>query len=835
MTAVPTVRLELASPLDGIVVPLARVPDAVFAQGLMGPGIAIEPLSSVLCAPCAGTVVHLPKSQHALTLRSEGGVQILMHIGIDTVGLAGEGFVARVREGEQVRRGQPLIEFAVDAIAARVPSLQTMVIAIDPGASVSSLAAGRVTAGEGVLFVVASRPDADAGTPATTDRTAACRVVVGHQGGLHARPAALVQRAARSFPLRVTVRFGGRSADARSVVALMTLGVDAGQEVDVVAEGDDAEAAAAAVAAAVAAFSASGHGEAAVAAVTTLDAAPAAIAAAPGIAVGTVVRWSRRDIVVPCAGGGIGGELERLAAALQKVRGELAIAVDRAEALANETERDIFAAHLALADDSELISAAEEAILAGQAAGFAWRQACLVQAGALRATGNPLLAERVGDLLDVEFRMLQAMGYAQADTPELVSDSILVCEDLTPAQFSRLDRHCLAGIATVLGGATSHVAIMARALGIPALVAAGPQLHELLNGQTVILDGNRASIEVASDQEQIDRARATMAVAIEARRDVERSAQAPASTRDEVVIEVAANIGSLAEARQALANGADGIGLLRTELLFMERSQLPAESEQQALYAEVLQAFGARPVTIRTLDIGGDKEAPYLRLPAEANPALGLRGVRLALIRPDAVDGQLRAILGAAANGRLRLLLPMVADLADLRAMRRRIEVIANEVAAPELPEIGVMIEVPSAALLADRLAAEVDFLSVGTNDLSQYALAIDRGHPNLSGRLDPLHPAVLQLIEIAATGAARQGKWIGVCGGMAADLDAVPILLGLGITELSVGAGALAQVKARVRSLSVSDCQRRVAEFLRLDSAAAVRDLAARTWPPAS
>lgn len=825
-----TVRLEVVAPLDGIVVPLARVPDAVFAQGFMGPGVAIEPLSSRVVAPFAGTVVHLPKSQHALTLRGEDGMQILIHVGIDTVKLAGEGFVARVREGERVGRGQILIEFDADAVALRVPSLQTMVIAVDPAVAVSSLAVGRVTAGEEVLFVVTRQPQVAADpVPTATAQSAAQRVVVGHQGGLHARPAALVQRAARPFAARVTLRCDGRSADARSVVALMTLGVDAGQEVDVVAAGEDAEAAVVAVAAAVAAFSASGHGAEAV------PPAAAGIAAAPGIAVGTVVRWSHRHVVVPREGDGIDDELARLAAALLQVRRELTLAIDRAQALANDTERDIFAAHLALADDAELIGAAEQGVLAGQAAGFAWRRACSTQAAALRETGNPLLAERAGDLLDIELRMLQAMGYAVADAPMLVDDAILVCEDLTPAQFSRLDRGRLAGIATVQGGATSHVAIMARALGIPALVAAGAQLQDLTDGQTVILDGSRALIEVAVDQEQIDRARTAMAIAAEARRDAERLAQAAAVSRDEVVVEVAANIGSLAEARQALASGADGIGLLRTELLFMDRAELPAVSEQQALYGDVLQVFGDRPVTIRTLDIGGDKEAPYLRLPAEANPALGLRGIRLALLRPDAVDGQLRALMGAAGRGRLRLLLPMVADLADLRAMRQRIERMATELAVAELPEIGVMIEVPSAALLADRLAAEVDFLSVGTNDLSQYTLAIDRGHPNLSGRLDPLHPALLRLIEIAAVGAARQGKWIGVCGGMAGDLDAVPILLGLGITELSVAAGALAQVKARVRSLSVSDCQQRVDEFLRLDSAAAVRDLATRIWPPAS
>jgi phosphocarrier protein len=821
--------LSLTPPLDGIARPLSAVPDEVFAQGLMGAGLAIEPLSTVLRAPCPGVVIQLARSRHALTLRADGGAHILLHIGIDTVDLGGEGFVALVEEGQHVECGQALINFDADRVASRVPSLMTVVVVTDPGASIADLAAGPVRAGEGSLFSIQIDTTEREGTPAAGDGLPAVvrRVTVGHEGGLHARPAARVQQAARQHGARVSLRCNGRLADARSVVALMNLALSAGQQVDVVAEGEDAAAAADAVAAVVAAHSSSGHGEG------TAGRQPAAgtdgLVAAPGLAVGTVLRWQTDEVEVPADGEGVDAELARLSGALQTLGAELA-----AEAREDDdgAAMGILGAHRALLDDAALIVAAEQAVLAGHSAGHAWRQACAAQIRALRATGSELLAERAGDVRDVELRLLQAMGYATPAEPVLVADAILVCDDLTPAQFSRLDPARLAGIMTVQGGVTSHVAIMARALGIPALVAVGRKLLALADGETVVLDADRGRFETVSDPEQIDAARVAMAVAAEARRDAERAAAAPAMSRDGVEIEVAANVGNVAEARRAVAAGADGIGLLRSELLFMDRDRLPDPAEQGALYREVLQLFGERPVTVRTLDIGGDKEAPYLRLPAEDNPALGLRGVRLALVRPDVVDGQLRALLQSSTAGHLRLLLPMIGDLADLRAMRRRIEAAAAAVALPALPEIGIMIEVPSAALVAGQLAEEADFLSIGTNDLSQYTLAVDRGHPSLSDRLDAMHPAVLRLIDTATSAARDRGKWVGVCGGLAADLVAVPVLLGFGVTELSVGPAALATVKARVRAQSVADCRRRVGEVLRQESAVAARALAAELWP---
>jgi phosphocarrier protein FPr/phosphocarrier protein len=556
------------------------------------------------------------------------------------------------------------------------------------------------------------------------------------------------------------------------------------------------------------------------------------ICAAPGLSIGRVVRFNRRDMELPELGDSVDRELTKLADALKTARGELDTATREASAHGKFAERDIFIAHLALVDDPELISTTERKILDGAAAGFAFRQGIRRQCSILSGTGNALLAERANDLLDLELRVLRAMGFQPAAGPSLLADSILIADDLTPTQLTGLAQDWLRGIATAKGGATSHVAILARAMGIPALVAVGPALLALADGQQIILNADTATIDLEPNEAALAVARAQITHFERQRSEVARFAAKPAVTLDGVTIEVAANVANQVDVEEALRNGADGIGLLRTELLFMDRANLPGEAEQQAMYTSVLRSFTGKPVIIRTLDIGGDKEAAYLQLPPEANPALGLRGVRIAQIRPDVLDAQLAALLASQHSGQLRLLLPMVADLSDVRALRDRLRKLADRVGAIELPQLGLMIEVPSAAVLAEQLATEADFLSIGTNDLTQYTLAMDRTHPDLSVRLDPLHPAVLRLIAMTVAGATKHGKWVGVCGGVASDIDAVPVLIGLGVSELSVSPRIAPTIKARVRELSVDDCRTRLPEILRQESAFAVRELTHRFWP---
>jgi phosphocarrier protein FPr/phosphocarrier protein len=360
------------------------------------------------------------------------------------------------------------------------------------------------------------------------------------------------------------------------------------------------------------------------------------------------------------------------------------------------------------------------------------------------------------------------------------------------------------------------------------VVAAGPSVLDLRNGATAILDADRGSIATDPDSVLLREARATVAKRREQRDADMRNAHEPCFTADGVRIEVFANLGSLADARAAVSAGAEGCGLLRTEFVFLDRNTPPDEEEQRQAYAELAAALGERPLIVRTFDIGADKQVPYLALDAEANPALGLRGIRLGLARPDLLATQLRAILRGVPAAQRRIMLPMVADLRELRqaaaALRQAEEILGLETRTP----LGIMVETPASALLAKELAAEADFLSVGTNDLTQYALAADRGNASVSAMIDALHPAVLRLIAMAAGGAQAHGRWLGVCGGLASDPLAAPILIGLGVTELSAAPAAVPVVKAAVRRLNLDSCRALAVRAVAAASAEEVRTIAA-------
>jgi phosphocarrier protein FPr/phosphocarrier protein len=407
------------------------------------------------------------------------------------------------------------------------------------------------------------------------------------------------------------------------------------------------------------------------------------------------------------------------------------------------------------------------------------------------------------------------------------ANAILLAADLAPSQLIGLSG-ALAGICTAGGGPTSHVAILAAAMNIPAVVAAGPGVMNIRDGATLILDGDAGVVSIAPGAAEIEATRSKLAASQARRREAALRAAEPCLTTDGTRIEVFANIGSQADADQALAQGAEGCGLLRTEFLFLDRRAAPDEDEQAQAYQAIAEALAGKPLVIRTLDVGGDKPAPYLDLPLQENPAMGLRGIRVSLWRPELLRAQLRAILRVTPSGQCRILIPMVASLSELTAVRAMVEDLRRELGHEGPVQVGVMIETPAAAITADLIATEADFLSIGTNDLAQYALAMDRGNPQLAPQVDSLHPAVLRLISAAAAGGRLHQRPVAVCGGLAGDLAAVPILIGLGVTELSAAAPVIAEVKALIRRLSRAACDEIAARALACASAAQVRALAA-------
>ncbi len=828
--------LTLSAPLSGPVLALGNVPDEVFASGAMGDGLAIDPLNDCLQAPCDGVIIHVARTGHALTIRADNGAEVLMHVGIDTVELNGEGFALLVKEGARVSEGQPLVQFDLDRIARQCKSLVSLIILTNSERfELQPIASKTVKVGE-ALMRIAVRTSAPVQTAVDNSaaEVAAC-VRITHRGGLHARPAALIRKTAQGFSSQSQLHFGDKSAACDSLIGLMGLGIGEGDEVRVSCRGKDCEAALQAL---VAALSVAVHEEhhTPVVATTPRRANTEAnvlqgVCAAPGLVCGPLFRLAGIELPEDTGSHNVDEQLQRLDAALEQVRGEIRNTLDHARQRKNVEEEEIFAAHLALLEDPALLDAATAAIEQGSAATHAWRDAIQAQCAVLLALGKPLFAERANDLRDLQQRVLRAL-LGEAWHFELPAGAIVSAHELTPSDLLQLSAQRAAGICMAEGGATSHVAILARGKGLPCLVALGSEVLDVPQGQRVVLDAANGRLELApSDARhaEVHQIRETQKLR---RQQQQAQAQQPACTTDGVTVEVAANVASSAEAQVAFANGADGVGLLRTEFLFVDRRTAPDEQEQRQAYQAVLDAMGDKSVIIRTIDVGGDKQLDYLPLPVEANPVLGLRGIRMAQVRPELLDQQLRALLQVSPLARCRILLPMVSEVDELLQIRQRLDELCVELELTQRPELGVMIEVPAAALMAEQLARYADFLSIGTNDLSQYTLAMDRDHAGLAARVDALHPALLRLIAQTCIGAAKHGRWVGVCGALASDPLATPVLVGLGVSELSVSPPQIGEIKDRVRHLDAAQCRQLSLELLDLSSAKAVRQACQHHWP---
>jgi phosphoenolpyruvate-protein phosphotransferase len=845
--------ITLLAPLAGWSTSLDEAPDEVFAARMLGDGLAIDPTAGTLYAPCDGEIVVLPASRHAVTVRAPGGCEILLHVGIDTVALAGEGFEAHVRQGAQVRAGDALLSFDLDFLARRAKSLLTpVIVTADSGFRIVRQSLGRAVAVGEFLLEITPRADVAAARPADAAADVADtsrRVTVTFEHGIHARPAALLAGSLKTLAADVRIAARGREANARSTVALMALGVQFGDEIEIRATGPDAPKAVSKLAAALSAPVRPGAAVSTTPAASMVPAgllAPAVpatsgglngVIASGGLAVGTALQLRRPAIRVSEAGVGVAEENAALdrARAMVRARFERGAAAEAgSDATAGaEVARGIAVAHLELLDDPQLLGGARSAIAQGRSAGFAWRAAVRESAATLQALADARLRERAEDLLDLESLVLLALDGGGANAlPKLPAQAIIIARELLPSQLVGLDVTRVAGLCMAAGGATSHASILAAAIGIPALVALGPGVLGVPDGTALVLDAGRGVLEVAPGEVRLAAARAEVAARAAQRSVLEAAAQRECRTADGTRIEVLANIGSLAEAQAALRNGAEGCGLLRTEFLFLDRQSPPTESEQSAEYQRIAATLGERPLTIRTLDAGGDKPIDYLPLPPEQNPALGLRGVRTSLLYPQLLRTQLRAVL-AVRSRHCRLLLPMITDVDEIHAVRGLLEELRGELGRRDPLSVGVMIETPASAVLADRIAAVADFLSIGTNDLTQYTLAMDRGHPRLAGRLDALHPAVLRLIAGTAEAARAHGRHVAVCGGLASEPLAAALLVGLGVQELSAVPAVIPQLKARIGSVSLDECRALARQALQEHSAAGVRTLLARAAPP--
>lgn len=830
-------KITLHAPMKGVLVPIERVPDPVFAEKMVGDGVSIDPLEEVLRAPCNGVIQNLHNSLHAVTIKTPENLEILLHIGLDTVMLKGEGFTPLIKTGDRVNIGDELIKFDMDLVGSKAPSLLTQMVVstMDIVKKLKPVKITEVSSGEVVCTINLSKA-ASSKEIETKDhvRVESEPIVLPNPVGLHARPAAVLAKLSKEFSSEISIVLNNAEANAKSVTSILKLNSKHGDKITLIAKGEDAREAIDVIVPEII----SGLGDEGCIPVREITASEETIeprdestdilkgmSASIGLGTGRVFILEDDNFTVTERGKSFKIENEKIQSGITRAKKQLMELYSSLEA-SDSAKAEIFSAHIEILEDPDLITSVNSLLKDGYSAEFSWKTSYQNQAKELSLIENSLLAERANDMTDVGKRVLRIILGLESDSKPIPEGSILIAEDLTPSFTATLNPDSVQGFCTVKGGTTSHVAIIARSLGIPAVVGVDKRILSLKNGDNIVINGTTGEVKLNPDNNYIQRI-----VKLKEKRDkrVERErseCKLEPSTTDGHRIEVVANVGSPTQAKDILSYGGEGVGLLRSEFLFQDRQTSPTEEEQFIAYRSVLEAVGSEStVVIRTLDVGGDKPLSYLPLPKEENPFLGERGIRVCLRKPEILRTQLRALLRASAYGNLHIMFPMVGTYEDWREAKVILDEEKNKMGITNVPT-GIMIEVPSSALIADKLAKEVDFFSVGTNDLTQYTMAIDRGHPKLASKADGLHPSVLRLIKMTVDAAHNSGKWVGVCGGLAGDPQAVPILLGLGIDELSVSIPSIPSVKAQIRGLSISECKELAEDALNATDANSVRIL---------
>ncbi|WP_419876195.1 phosphoenolpyruvate--protein phosphotransferase [Candidatus Pristimantibacillus sp. PTI5] len=562
------------------------------------------------------------------------------------------------------------------------------------------------------------------------------------------------------------------------------------------------------------------------------------IAASPGIAIARAF-FIAAERFVPARQtvSDSSAEVERFRQAVTVARDEIEAIRASAEERFGAEKAEIFEGHLMILEDPDFIEAIEQKVADDAInAEFALHEVALSFIELLQSMSDELLRGRAIDIEDVSGRIMSHLrGVPHMDLAGMSEECIIIARDLTPSDTAQLNLEYVRGFITEVGSRTSHSAIMARSLEVPAIVGIGQTIHDIPEQAIVILDANQGVVIVDPSADELASYRVKKQMDDQRRTELSLLKDQPTLSKDGKQVELAANIGKLEDIQRAIDNGAEGIGLFRTEFLYMGRSSLPTEEEQFTSYKYALEKMNPKPVVIRTLDIGGDKELPYMELPKESNPFLGQRALRLCLDRQDLFRTQLRALLRASRYGNLKIMFPMIAVLEELLEAKRLLEeekqkLVAEGVQLAENIEIGMMVEIPAAAVAADLFAPEVDFFSIGTNDLIQYTMAADRMNENVSYLYQPWHPSLLRLIRFVIQAAEKEGKWVGMCGEMAGDETAIPLLLGLGLHEFSMSAGSILQARELIGGLDQAEWAALANQALTMRSTSEITQFVERT-----
>ncbi|MFK7678973.1 phosphoenolpyruvate--protein phosphotransferase [Priestia megaterium] len=563
------------------------------------------------------------------------------------------------------------------------------------------------------------------------------------------------------------------------------------------------------------------------------------IAASSGIAIAKAFRLENPELTVEKKSvTEVEAEVARLEAALEKSKSELEIIREHARKELGDDKAEIFEAHLLVLSDPELINPIKDKITNENVnAEHALDEVAAMFINMFESMDNEYMKERAADIRDVTKRVLAHLLGVNVSNPSLISEEVvIIAEDLTPSDTAQLNRKFVKGFTTDIGGRTSHSAIMARSMEIPAVVGTKTVMEDIQNGVLVIVDGLDGEVIVDPSEETVKAYEKKAAEYAEQKAEWAKLVNEKTVSADDHHVELAANIGTPEDVKGVLENGGEGVGLYRTEFLYMGREDLPTEEEQFTSYKTVLERMEGKPVVVRTLDIGGDKELPYLNLPKEMNPFLGFRAIRLCLEMQDMFRTQLRALLRASVYGNLKIMFPMIATVDEFRQakailLEEKAKLQQEGVQVSEGIEVGMMVEIPSSAVIADLFAKEVDFFSIGTNDLIQYTLAADRMNERVSYLYQPYNPAILRLVNMVIKAAHKEGKWVGMCGEMAGDEIAIPILLGLGLDEFSMSATSILKARSQIRQLSKADIEPHLDTILSMSSTEEVIEFVKSTF----
>ncbi|MGG0485014.1 phosphoenolpyruvate--protein phosphotransferase [Priestia aryabhattai] len=563
------------------------------------------------------------------------------------------------------------------------------------------------------------------------------------------------------------------------------------------------------------------------------------IAASSGIAIAKAFRLENPELTVEKKSvTEVEAEVARLEAALEKSKSELEIIREHARKELGDDKAEIFEAHLLVLSDPELINPIKDKITNENVnAEHALDEVAAMFINMFESMDNEYMKERAADIRDVTKRVLAHLLGVNVSNPSLISEEVvIIAEDLTPSDTAQLNRKFVKGFTTDIGGRTSHSAIMARSMEIPAVVGTKTVMEDIQNGVLVIVDGLDGEVIVDPSEETVKAYEKKAAEYAEQKAEWAKLVNEKTVSADDHHVELAANIGTPEDVKGVLENGGEGVGLYRTEFLYMGREDLPTEEEQFTSYKTVLERMEGKPVVVRTLDIGGDKELPYLNLPKEMNPFLGFRAIRLCLEMQDMFRTQLRALLRASVYGNLKIMFPMIATVDEFRRakailLEEKAKLQQEGVQVSEDIEVGMMVEIPSSAVIADLFAKEVDFFSIGTNDLIQYTLAADRMNERVSYLYQPYNPAILRLVNMVIKAAHKEGKWVGMCGEMAGDEIAIPILLGLGLDEFSMSATSILKARSQIRQLSKADIEPHLDTILSMSSTEEVIEFVKSTF----